>query len=175
MSEHKNLINIIPDSVDNALKNISNDTAHAIGQTLSDCWFLVFGGLSQLANKRKIKYANELEQFRQSLEAKISSIPVENQMEPDMQLVMPAFENAKYCLDQKILQEMFANLISASSDDRRNPFVHPIFAEILKTLTPLDAQNLMLIQQHYHLPICDILSMSSENAACTIRFCKICF
>lgn len=42
-----------PESVDNALKNLTDLPSKNVGQTLSDCWFLVFGGISQLAEKRK--------------------------------------------------------------------------------------------------------------------------
>lgn len=44
----------LPDSVDNALKNLSDAPTKSIGQTLSDAWFLVFGGISHQANKRRI-------------------------------------------------------------------------------------------------------------------------
>lgn len=87
-----------------------------VGQTLSDCWFLVFGGISQLAEKRKLKYAKDLEEFKQSLSSKITSIPKENRVEANTQIVMPALENAKYCVEEPSLREMFANLISSSLD-----------------------------------------------------------
>ena len=153
----------LPESVDNALMNLTNLPSQSVGQTLSDCWFLVFGGISQLANKRKLKYAKDLEEFKKSLEEKVSSIPNENRLDANTQLVMPALENVKYCVEEKELREMFANLISASLDNRRQNYVHPSFANILKTLTPLDAQNLMLIHSHYQLPICNIIRESDDN------------
>ena len=39
----------LPESVDNAIKNVTDLPTQGIGQTLSDCWFLAFGGISQLA------------------------------------------------------------------------------------------------------------------------------
>lgn len=153
----------LPESVDNALKNLTDLPSQSVGQTLSDCWFLVFGGISQLANKRKLKYAKALEEFKKSLEDKVSSIPDENRLDANTQLVMPALENVKYCVEEKELREMFANLISASLDNQRQNYVHPSFAEILKTLTPLDAQNLMLIRANYQLPICNIIRESDNN------------
>ena len=45
----------LPESVDNAIKNVTDLPTQGIGQTLSDCWFLAFGGISQLAEKRRIK------------------------------------------------------------------------------------------------------------------------
>lgn len=158
-----NVIPELPESVDNAIKNISDLPTQSIGQTLADCWFLVFGGLSQLAEKRKLKYAKDLAEFKKSLDEKVASIPKENLTDAKTQLVMPALENVKYCVEEQELREMFANLISASLDNRRILYVHPTFAEALKTLTPLDAKNLKLIQKNYHLPICNIIHISDEN------------
>ena len=87
----------LPESVDNALKNLTDLPSKNVGQTLSDCWFLVFGGISQLAEKRKLKYAKDLEEFKQSLSSKITSIPKENRVEANTQIVMPALESDIYC------------------------------------------------------------------------------
>lgn len=54
----------LPESVDNAIKNVTDLPTQGIGQTLSDCWFLAFGGISQLAEKRRIKYTKDLEKFK---------------------------------------------------------------------------------------------------------------
>lgn len=172
----------LPESVDNALKNLTDLPSKNVGQTLSDCWFLVFGGISQLAEKRKLKYAKDLEEFKQSLSSKITSIPKENRVEANTQIVMPALENAKYCVEEPSLREMFANLISSSLDIEKQDIVHPSFSDILKTMTPLDAQNLKLIFDNYQLPICNIVRTSDnpslyavvlqniflENSECTI-------
>lgn len=157
--------NAIPESVDNAVKNLTDLPSKSVGQTLSDCWFLIFGGISQLAEKRRLKYAKDLEAFKQSLCNKVSSIPEQNRVDANTQLVMPALENVKYCIEEEDLREMFANLISASLDNRHQDNVHPSFAEILKTLTPLDAKNLLLIQEKYQLPICDIIHAPEDNPA----------
>lgn len=154
---------LLPESIDNAVNNLTDLPSKSVGQTLSDCWFLVFGGISQLAEKRKLKYAFELEKFKQSLSDKVSSIPKENRVEANTQLVMPALEYVKYCVEEKELREMFANLISASLDNRLQSQIHPSFSEILKIMTPLDAQNLKLIQREYHLPICNIIHISKDD------------
>ena len=126
---------------------------------------LVFGGISQLAEKRKLKYAKDLEEFKQSLSSKITSIPKENRVEANTQIVMPALENAKYCVEEPSLREMFANLISSSLDIEKQDIVHPSFSDILKTMTPLDAQNLKLIFDNYQLPICNIVR-TSDSPSC---------
>lgn len=154
---------LLPESIDNAVNNLTDLPSKSVGKTLSDCWFLVFGGISQLAEKRKLKYAYELEKFKQSLSDKVSSIPKENRVEADTQLVMQALENVKYCVEEKELREMFANLISASLDSRLQAQIHPSFSEILKTMTPLDAKNLKIIQINHFLPICDIIEINKDD------------
>lgn len=160
MSETTNNFSLLnleaPDSVDNAAKNLTDLPTKNVGQTLADCWFLVFGGISQAAEKRKIKYALDLAIFKNSLEDNISKIPEENRIEAKAQIAMPALENSKYCIEEPVLREMFANLISSSIDNRKSDLVHPSFGELLKTMTPLDAQNLLLLHSSGYLPICDV-------------------
>lgn len=67
----------------------------------------------------------------------------------------------KYCVEEPS-REMFANLISSSLDIEKQDIVHPSFSDILKTMTPLDAQNLKLIFDNYQLPICNIVRTSDN-------------
>lgn len=171
MSETTNnfsLLNVeVPDSVDNAAKNLTDLPTKNVGQTLADCWFLVFGGISQAAEKRKIKYALDLAIFKNSLEDNISKIPEENRIEAKTQIVMPALESAKYCVEEPILRDMFANLISSSIDNRKSNLVHPAFGELLKTMSPLDARNLLLLKTKTHLPICHLKILKSPDSGYT--------
>ncbi len=133
------LINLVPDSIDNAAKNITDSPTKAIGETLTDIWSIVFGGIHQVSEKRKIKYAHELEQFKQELFNGINNIPPEKKVEPKIQIVASALENAKYCMEEKELRELFKNLIVASMNSDTDKKVHPSFADIIKQMSPLDA------------------------------------
>ena len=45
---NNSLVNIeVPDCVDKTLKNLTDKPSTTLGQVLSDCLFLVFGGISQ--------------------------------------------------------------------------------------------------------------------------------
>lgn len=68
----------LPDSIDNAVKNLTDKPTQGIGQTFSDLWFLVFGGITQAADKRRMKYAHDLELYGQELSQSIAAIPEEN-------------------------------------------------------------------------------------------------
>ena len=130
----------LPNSIDNALKNLSDAPTKSIGQTLSDAWFLVFGGISHQANKRRMKYAHDLEVYNYELSQAITNVPPENLIEPDIQTTAQALENSKYCIESEELRKMFVNLISKSMNSDYIQKVHPSFAEIIKQMSPVDAR-----------------------------------
>ena len=131
-------------AIGDALSNVTGEFSKSVGTTLSDVWYLVFGGISHRAEKRKLKYANDLDAFKMELEKKIESIPEEKRIEPSLQVAAPALEKARYCVEEPILREMFANLIASSCDETTYKEVQPSFAEIISQMTPLDAQNISL-------------------------------
>lgn len=140
MSEDKkSLIDLVPDSIDNAVKNITDKPTQNMGTTFADIWYLVFGGISQVAEKRKLKYAYALQEFENELKEKISKIPEDKLTEPDTQTSAQALENSKYCIDKEELRKMFVSLISNSMNSNFNKDMHPSFAEIIKQMSVLDA------------------------------------
>ena len=42
----------VPDSVDSAVKNLTDETTKNIGQTFGDLWYLVFGGIKMCIRDR---------------------------------------------------------------------------------------------------------------------------
>lgn len=136
----------LPDCIDNAITNLTDAPTKGIGQTLGDLWFLVFGKISQAAEKKKIKYAIDLEKFHQQLTQKVDSIPSNKQIEPSIQVAAQALENSRYCISDETLREMFANLISGTMNVDTASFAHPAFPEILKQLSSQDA----LVLQHFY-------------------------
>lgn len=152
------LVNIpeLPPSVDNAIKNVTDKPSLSIGTTFSDLWDLVFGGISYLSDKKKIKYAHKLEIFKKQLEDSIDQIPVDKKIEPSVQTTAQALENAKYCMDQDNLREMFSALISNSMNSDYQKDIHPSFAEILKQMSPLDGEVIKVFKNSplVGLPIC---------------------
>ncbi len=154
MSEDKkSLINLVPDSVDNAVKNITDKSTQNIGTTLADIWYLVFGGISQAAEKRKLKYSYALQEFENELEKQISKIPHNKVLEPDIQIIAPALEAAKYCVEKKELRIMFAKLISSSLNSDTNMDVLPIFTHIVSNLRPIDAKIIMHLNPPDYVPV----------------------
>lgn len=149
MSNNPSLINIpdLPESMDNAMKNITDKPTAAIGNTFSDLWFLVFGGISHLANMKRIQYNHDLEEYRKLLENSIDQIPEEKRIEPSIQTTAQALENSKYCVDQENLRDMFVALISNSMNADYQADVHPSFAEIIKQMSPMDAEVIKIFKK----------------------------
>lgn len=144
---------LIPKSVDSIIEKAIDKPAACIGDTIADIWFLVFGGIGQAAEKRRTKYAYELENFRKELTSKVNSIPDDKIAEPNLQIIAPALENAKYCIEEESLRSIFANLIAASLNSDTINLIHPSFSEIAKQLSPIDASNLECFKMKSHYPI----------------------
>lgn len=149
MSEDKkSLINLIPDSVDNAVKNITDKPTQNMGTTLADIWYLVFGGISQAAEKRKLKYSYALQEFENELKEKINKIPNDKLVSGDIQIIAQALDAAKYCIEKEELRKMFSNLICNSLSSDANDKVHPIFANIIRSLSPYDVHILLKLNEN---------------------------
>ena len=156
----------------NALKNLTDKPTQVIGQTFSDLWQLVLGGRVAFAvEKKKMKYAYELEAYRQSLEAKVAAIPDGKLVDPPLQIVAQSLDDSKYCVEQPELREMFANLIANSMNADYSNILHPSFSKIIQQLSPLDAQMLKIMyerQPYGGIAIVDddvIISTSSDVSA----------
>lgn len=147
MSEDKKtLIDLVPDSVDNAVKNITDKLTQNIGTTLADIWYLVFGGISHAAEKRKIKYSYALQEFKKELDEKISKIPDEKLGEPDIQILSKALEGAKYSIDKEEFRHIFSSFIYSSLN--KDIYVSPFMINIVNSLSSMDAKILKYFFEH---------------------------
>lgn len=146
----------LPDSIDHAVENITEPVTQNAGTTFGDLWFLVFGGISQAAEKRRIKYAIEAEKFRQDTEARILGIPEYDLKEPNTQIATQALEQAKYCVEEETLRKMFSELIASSMMNSRDGIVHPSFAATLSQMSAKDAMDLMRFRNQEYLPVISV-------------------
>lgn len=148
------LVNIeLPDCVDTSLKNLTDKPSTTLGNILSDCLFLVFGGISQKAALKRVKYNHELNVFTKELEDKIKQIPDGKRLEPNVHVVCTALENMKFCVEEPELRKMFSSLIANSINDDRASEVHPSYGEIIKQLTPFDATVFDWLNKRKGIPV----------------------
>lgn len=163
----------LPDSVDNAVKNLTDKPTLGIGQTLADAWYLVFSPITQAANKRRMKYAHELENYNHELLNAIEAISEENLVEPSIQITAQALENSKYCIESEELRKMFVNLISKSMDKRHVSNVHPSFAEIIKQMSPVDARIFQSLSSKYSFPLVDYVLRDPDTQQYSLQFSTV--
>lgn len=153
------LVNLpdLPDCADNAIMNLTDVPTKNVGQTFGDIWYLVFGGISHAADKKRMKYAADLDKYRQELTQSIDKIPESKKVEPSIQVTAQALENSKYCISEKELRQLFVNLISGSMDSAFSSSIHPCFAEIIKQMNPIDAKILSTLPLKGSVPVVDYI------------------
>ncbi len=158
MSDEKNSgntfnINAIPSCIDEPVKAVLNPGANQIGTLFGDLLAMATSKIHFSAEKMRLQQAHDLEEFKKSLSDKLNAKPEECLVEPRMQVVGPAVENAKYCMDEPKIREMFQNLLANAADERYQSKVHPSFSAIIAQMSPLDAENLSLFRKKEVYPI----------------------
>lgn len=133
------------------------------GQALDDIMSLVgFERLHEVAEKKRSDRELSIKKYKESIAQKIASIPEDKLQEPSLSVVGPALEASKYYIEEKILREMFSNVISASMDKSKSPVVHHSFVEIIKQLSPDDAQFLKEFKNN-RLPYGKVLIVENKS------------
>ena len=158
MSDEKNSgntfnINAVPSCFDEPVKAVLNPGANQIGTLFGDLLAMATSKIHFSAEKMRLQQAHDLETFKKSLSDKLNAKPKECLVEPRMQVVGPAVENAKYCMDEPKIREMFQNLLANAADERYQSKVHPSFSAIIAQMSPLDAENLSLFRKKEVYPI----------------------
>ena len=158
MSDEKNSgntfnINAVPSCIDEPVKAVLNPGANQIGTLFGDLLAMATSKIHFSAEKMRLQQAHDLETFKKSLSDKLNAKPKECLVEPRMQVVGPAVENAKYCMDEPKIREMFQNLLATAADERYQSKVHPSFSAIIAQMSPLDAENLSLFRKKEVYPI----------------------
>jgi hypothetical protein len=80
--------------------------------------------------------------FVADVEKKLTHVPAEKRITPDLAIAGPAIEALKFVGDKPELRDMFANLLATAMDIDTAMLAHPSFVEILKQLSPDEARML---------------------------------
>lgn len=154
------IMNIFPKFIDEALSPV----AQTVGNTVSNLWQLGLGShVDFWTQKQSIRQTQALENYRKQIEDKMTSIPEEKLVEPQLHIVGPALEASKFYVQNEELRNMFANLIASSMDSTRVEFAHPSFVEIIKQMSPTDAFNTKIFIEEDAIPICQIVFKVSSG------------
>lgn len=146
MSDNKTS-GILPECIDKTTKSALVPGAKELGGYFADLIYLKTGNTRLEAAKRRAKHEHELELLKKQLADEVDSKPKEYLVEPNERIVEQAVREAQICVSEPTLREMFCHLIANAADSRYRSHVHPSFAVILSQMTPLDAQNLLILNE----------------------------
>ncbi|TDM18086.1 DUF4393 domain-containing protein [Macrococcoides canis] len=121
-------------------------------KTLNTTWDLIFGGYHNWVAKIQYKRELDLIAFKNSIEQKITTIPTENLIEPQLSLLGPAIEASKFYISENYVRELFANLIASSMDSRKSKNIHHSFVEIIKQMSSNDAKLFDHLSKQFVIP-----------------------
>ena len=152
---------VVPESVDKAIMNITDKPTQEIGSMFNDLFYLIFGGIHFQADKWRVKREHALSEFKKSLENKLNMIPENKRAELDLQIVATTLENAKFCIENKTVREMFANLLASSLNSDKESSIHPSFSNIIKQMSPLEARIFANLDPGKVYPICECYSVKN--------------
>lgn len=125
-------------------------------QTLNDWWYIKFGHKS--ADEKALLVAaqeQKVELLKSEIFKQVTEIPDRYLQEPPISILGPAIEASKFYIDEEEIRKMFANLISSSLDQRKNPIIHHSFVEIIKQMSPNDAKLFILFRSNNAYPFVD--------------------
>lgn len=152
-------------------KEITATASKGIGQTVSDIWYVVFGAKwDEERQKKQIEVANNVEKFKEEITNKSTKILDENRIEPDVEVIGSTLESAKFRINKDEIRDMFSNLIVSAMDSSKANDIHPSFSEMIKMLSPLDAQNLYFLYHGGDETISKFRVTNKENGNYTDHF-----
>ena len=104
----------------------------------------------------EISLEHKQEDFKKRLEKKFSEIPESDRTLPRPNIVGPTIQALEYAIFDDEIAELFANLLASSGNAKSE--VHPAFVEVIKNLSPQDAQFLVILYPLYFRESGGILS-----------------
>lgn len=128
---------------------LASKGAKAPAHTLNLLWKITLGRWDA---KMENMVKKQTEKYAQDIDNEINKIPPEEiNQNPDISIIGPAFEASKYYVSKETIRKMFARLIAASLDMRKKDTVHHAFVDIIRQMSPLDAQILSELSNPFGL------------------------
>lgn len=118
-----------------------------------------FEWLQQRQIRSMVGRAN-IEKTRKMLEKKLEFVDSTLIEPPESYIAFPALLALSYSMDSDELREMYANLLAASMTVTKKQYVHPAFVEIIKQMTPDEANIFKILpRKGLYEPIIDIIKV----------------
>ena len=152
------VIETVPDIYDDGLKlttQESGKTLALIPRTIN----AALVPLRQWIAEREYKLAETEKLIAQRL----MNVPPEKITTPEAYVAVPAIQAISYSMDSEELRNLYANLLAKSMNIDTKDNVHPSFVEIIKQLSPIDANIFSLIMQTELKPLVDLRIVLDEE------------
>lgn len=128
----------------NATEDIIRPSTKTIGKNIASILDGTIGWFGAWGESQKLKQQLYLAEFKQQLENKLEQIQEENLIEPEVKILGPVLESARYYYEDKYYSDMFSSLIASACDKSKQQNIHPAFSSIIQQLSPLDAKVLSM-------------------------------
>ena len=97
------------------------------------------------------------EKTRDLLADKLKDVDESKIVEPESYVAVPALQQLSYSYDSEELRQMYANLLASAMIEDTKWSVHPSFVEIIKQLSPIDAQAMKTLYTPNYLSLISIV------------------
>lgn len=97
-----------------------------------------------------------ISEIQKKLSQKLENIDADNIVESQQCIAIPAIQAMSYCYNSAELHNLYANLLARSMIKDEQNKVHPSFVEIIKQLSPLDAEIFKSICSSENKPVIHI-------------------
>jgi len=101
--------------------------------------------------------------YPEEMAARIENIPDENLITPAASVAVPAMQGLSYSFGEPDLKELYLNLLTTASDNRRSEDAHPAFADVIKQLSVKEVKLLDLVLKRVDVPVCRIKVYGDEG------------
>ena len=86
-----------------------------------------------------------VDETKKLLAQKLENVEPEKIVEPEPYVAIPALQALSYSMNSKELRNLYANLLAKSMNVNTKDKVHPIFVDIIRKMSPLDAYIIKII------------------------------
>lgn len=133
-------------------------TAVTITSTINNA-LLPLAAVNYAFDKAK-KYFTE--KFANDFKQKAKNISSEQLVEPDPSIAGPVLQGLAFNHENEDLREMYLNLLSVAVDDSRNNTAHPAFVDVLRQITPFEAQIINQLLSEPSTPIARVVLVDKD-------------
>lgn len=153
------VLETVPDLYDDALKPAAQESGKMLGR-IPRTINAIFADWDKwlLGREYNVKMTEKL------LEQKLANVNLENIVDPEMYVAVPALQALSYAIDSKELRELYANLLAKAMNSDTKDDVHPALVETIKQMSPHDAAYFKLLASQEIGLIVNIEGISRDDS-----------